>query len=435
MFNRRQTLQSFLAGLTGVHLRALATGLPAAFLLNPRRALSEGLAACGDRSKAQFFILSTSAQGDAINANVPGSFVPQTAHSADPQMVETPFRLGSIAVRAAKPWSTLPQAVLDRSGFWHLKTNTVVHSEERDVLGLMGGIRPSEMLPSLLSKHLASCLQTIQSQPITVGAPGPVEGLSFGGASLPILPPVALKDTLLAPTGALASLQPLRDKTLTDLSSLLRSTATKAQRSYLDSLILSQQQVRSIPQNLLTALNAIDDNSPDNQIAAAVALIRMKVTPVVAIHLPFSGDNHTDDDLARETSQTVSSVATIASLMAQLSAAGLQDQVSFVTLNVFGRTLGASSLNGRNHNLNHQASVVIGKPFRAGVVGGVAPVAGDFGAVAIDSATGAASASGDISPNDSLASFGKTLLAAVGVDVNVREAMIPEGRVIAGGLV
>ena len=43
-----------------------------------------------------------------------------------------------------------------------------------------------------------------------------------------------------------------------------------------------------------------------------MTLIQMKVTPVVAIHIPFGGDNHHDAALATETAQTVSGVAAIA---------------------------------------------------------------------------------------------------------------------------
>ena len=52
--------------------------------------------------------------------------------------------------------------------------------------------------------------------------------------------------------------------------------------------------------------------------------------------------------------------------------------------NVFGRTLGPGSTGGRQHNGNHQVSIAIGKPFRGGVIGGVGPVGGDFGALPID---------------------------------------------------
>jgi hypothetical protein len=144
--------------------------------------------------------------------------------------------------------------------------------------------------------------------------------------------------------------------------------------------------------------------------------------------------------MSAETAQTVSGVASIVSLMSQLQTAGLQDKVTFMTLNVFGRTLatnGGPSItadNGRNHNGNHQVSLTIGKPFRGGVIGGVAPVGKDYGAVAIDPATGKATAGGSVSPLQTLPSFGQTVLAAVGVDPAVIATAVTGGKVIPAAL-
>jgi hypothetical protein len=130
----------------------------------------------------------------------------------------------------------------------------------------------------------------------------------------------------------------------------------------------------------------------------------------------------------------VAGVASIASLMSQLQSAGLQDQVSFMTLNVFGRTLGPVNTDGRQHNQNHQVSVVIGKPWKGGVIGGLAPTMGDYGALAIDSKSGKGVAGGDIAAVDSLASFGKTTMAAVGIDATAINTAITSGTVITPAL-
>jgi hypothetical protein len=120
--------------------------------------------------------------------------------------------------------------------------------------------------------------------------------------------------------------------------------------------------------------------------------------------------------------------------MSQLSSMGLSDQVTFLSLNVFGRTLGPANTDGRQHNQNHQVSIAIGKPFKGGVIGGVGPVSGDFGALAIDSKSGRGVAGGDIAAVDTLASFGKTALAAVGVDSATIGTAITSGQVIAPAL-
>ena len=452
---RRKLLMSSLFGAGYVGLRSLATGIPAAVLLKGPKALASTPAAtCGDASKAQYIILQTSSSGDPINANAPGTYATSgalatIAHNQDPTMAATPLTINGKQSMAAKPWAStaagglMPQNVLDRTTFWHIMTNTPVHPKEPDVLGLLGATAPSEMLPSLLAKQLAPCLGAIQQQPITLGATSPSEGLSFAGQALPIIPPLALKATLTNPmTGPLAgvtNLQTLRDQTLSQIDDIYRNTATRSQKAYLDSLITSQSQIRSINQDLLVALGNIKDNSVASQITAAIVLIQMNVTPVVAIHIPFGGDNHNDNGLANEAAQTVTGVGAIASLMTQLQSAtnangSLFDQVTFMSLNVFGRTIGPSNTDGRQHNPNHQVSLTIGKPFAGGIVGGVGTVGNDFGALAINSQSGAGSTSGDIMPTDTLASFGKTVMTAVGVDPTFTDSAIVSGKVVKAAI-
>ena len=91
MITRRQGLKSTLFGAGLVGLRALATGLPPSFLLNPRRALADGAPpTCGANAKAQYIIFNTSGNGDPINASVPGTYEdPNIVHSADPTMAPT----------------------------------------------------------------------------------------------------------------------------------------------------------------------------------------------------------------------------------------------------------------------------------------------------------------------------------------------------------
>ena len=435
MITRRQALISTLLGAGGLGLRALATGLPASLLLNPRRALASPPPAGCSATTGQFIILNTSGNGDPINASVPGTYLdPKIAHSLDPSMVPTPLMIQGQTYTAAAPWAALPQAVLDRTCFWHTMTNTPVHPKQPDVLKLMETTAADEMLPSLLAQQLAPCLGTIQTEPISVGATSPSEGLTYQGRALPIIPALALKATLTTPAGPLSTLQPLRDATLNQLYDLYKNGATTAGRAYIDSLVTSQQQVRNIQQGLLSQLSSIKDNTAPSQVLAALTLIQMKVSPVIAIHIPFGGDNHRDIALAAETAQTVAGVATIASLMSQLATAGLSDQVTFMTLNVFGRTLGPTNTDGRQHNPNHQVSVTIGKPFRGGVIGGIAPVGNDYGALAIDSKTGLASATGDVSAADSLGAFGQTMLAAVGVDAATISSLVSVGTPITGAL-
>jgi hypothetical protein len=437
MITRRTALMSTLFGAGYVGLRALATGIPAATLLKGRRALAD-VTGCVDQAKAQYIILSTSGQGDPINGNVPGTYADQgnagIIHPADAAMAATTLRLSGRQYTAARPWAELPQNVLDRTCFWHMRTNTPVHPKEPEVLKLFGTTTPDEMLPSLLSKQLAPCLGTVQQQPLTLGATSPSEGLSFAGQALPIIPPLALKATLTNPGGPLGNLQALRDQTLAQLDGVYRNKATAAQRAYLDSLVNSQSQVRNIRQDLLDRLDSITNNDIESQMTAALTLIQMNVTPVVVVHIKFGGDNHNDNGLAKETQETISGVAAINSLMSQLASAGLSDQVTFMSLNVFGRTIGAGTANGRQHNENHQVSLSIGKPFKGGVIGAVTRVGNDYGCTSIDSTTGAGGGGGDIAATDTLPSFGKTMLASVGVPNDVIDYAIASGTVVEGAL-
>lgn len=442
MMSRRHALQSMLFGAGGIGLRALATGLPASLLVDARQALADPPPACGNTTDSQFVIFNTSADGDPINASVPGTYDdPLIVHSPDPSMAPAALTIRGRTYTAAAPWAALPQNVLDRTCFWHLMTNTPVHPKEHDVLKLMQATRADEMLPSILAQELAPCLGTIQAQPLTVGASSPSEGLTSGGRALPIIPALSLKSMLANPDGPLSKLQPLRDQTLNQLYDLYKNHASPAGRAFIDSLVTAQQQVRNISQNLLNQLASIKDNSADSQVLAALTLIQMKVTPVVVIHIPFGADNHRDVGLQAETTQTVAGVATLAGLMARLASARLADSVSFVSLNVFGRTLGPGTTDGRDHNANHQVSITIGKRFRGGVIGGVAPVAvsgvapgGDYGALPIDSQTGQASPSGDVGAAQTLASFGQTVLAGVGIDAATVGNAVSSGKVIAGAL-
>src|SRR5262252_9599742 len=98
MITRREAILSTLFGAGCVGLRALATGLPASFLLNPRRALAaapaDAACAVAAKAKAQYIIMSTSGGGDPINANVPGTYDdPNVVHSMDMSMNAMPLAI------------------------------------------------------------------------------------------------------------------------------------------------------------------------------------------------------------------------------------------------------------------------------------------------------------------------------------------------------
>jgi hypothetical protein len=414
LLNRRKLLLSSLAGAGLVGLRAMATGLPLSFLLNPKSARADG--ACSGTTP-QYLILSMSSNGDALNINVPGTYdLPSTFASgtvnhsdvADMSMSATPLTISGQKYTAARPWSTLPQSILDQTVFFHHLTGTANHGELGRVLELFGSLRRGQWLPSYFAQNLQSCFNTVQVQPVTIGG----EQLSFQGQYLPKLTPTGLKAVLSAPKDLAATLQSLRDDTLNKLNATLKANRaeTTAERAYMDNMALSQTDLRTMIAQVATDLATITADDANNQITAAALLIKMNVTPVVTIHLPFSGDNHTDSNFTNEATQTVASVNSIKTLMTKLATYGLQDKVTFATLNVFGRTF--ETLNGRGHNASHSVALMIGKGFKGAVVGGIVP---GGHAADIDSSTGLASESGDLASTDSLASVAKTLGVGLGL--------------------
>jgi len=428
---RRSLIKKTVFGAGTLGIKALATGLPAAFLSRPLTAFAEDFT-CTDKTRAQYLIIATSSAGDPLNANVPGTYAyPDIAHSPDPRMAGTDFNLGGVPVRAAQVWSTLPQWVLDRTSFIHHATLTNNHANLPKVMRLMGTTARQEMLPSIVAKYLAPCFGTVQVDPVSAGA-GDI--LTIDGRDLPNVAPTGLRDLLARPNTPLVRLQAIRDQSLDEIYGVLKDRGTKAQKLYLDSLVTSRKQARSLGSDLVDMLAGIKSDNTDGQVVAAVSLIKMNVTPVVTIRLNFGGDNHTDPDLARsEAPQHETGVATITSLMTQLQAAGLADQVTFAMYNVFGRTLVKKGTTGRDHWGSHHATMMIGKNVKAGVVGGLEPKSGDYYATAIDSKTGMSG--GDIPFAETLSAMGKTVGAAVGLQAGVMDKYIAGGKVVQGALV
>jgi hypothetical protein len=426
MNTRRSLLKNTLFGTGTFGLRALATGLPVSFLARPLAAQAQELA-CWDRNRAQYLIISTSPA-----ANVPGTYdFPDIAHSPDPRMAPTDFQLGGQTVRAAQVWSTLPPWVLERTAFIHHATLTNNHANLPKVLKLMGATAKQEMLPSIVAKSLAPCLGTVQVDPVSAGA-GDI--LTIDGRDLPNVAPTGLRDLLARPNTPLMRLQEVRDSGLDEIHGLLKEQGTPAQLQYLDSLALSRRQARMLGADLVDMLGAIQGNNVDGQIIAATALIKMNVSPVITIRIPFGGDNHVDPELLRaEVPQHETGIAQIARLWATLQAAGLQDRVTFAAYNVFGRTLKKNGINGRDHWGSHHATVLMGKQVKAGVYGGLEPKANDYYATAIDSKTGAKG--GDIPFAETLAAMAKTVGAACGVQPAALDRTISGGKVITGALV
>ncbi len=432
--NRRQFLLSALFGTGWLGLRALATGLPIGLLARPGSARAQA-STCAN---PQFIYFLTSGSGDPLNANVPGCYIdPGIYHPADPTMAPSSVSVGGQTYQAAKPWSQLPPSILARTTFLHHGTYTNNHGDAAKVNRLMGQIQRQEMLVSLVAKSTGPCLGTIQNQPVVLSN----NLITYSGSVMPILNPQALQAVLAQPTGPLGALQKIRDNELNKLNALYKQSANQAQKAILDQYALSQAQVRSLSQQLLSDLASISGTTRTDLNIAAVVLFKMNVSPVAVATFSFGGDNHGDVGLANETQGTVASVAGISDFVSRLTTYGLQDQVTIALQNVFGRTLSVANhsgnADGRNHNANHHCSVFIGKPFKSAVIGGVTlnNNKNDYRATGFDSASGAVNdTGGDVPYTDTLSSVGKTLALAAGVDQATIASQITVGKVIPAAL-
>lgn len=432
---RRQALLSGLFGAGAIGLRALATGLPAWLLADPLAARAAPSVCQGaDLNAAQYLILVTSEDGDPLNANVPGTYdFPDIYHSSDPRMAPTQMTLGTGRTTAARPWATLDPAILMRTCFFHHGTYTINHGNHPKVLRLMGAVRRQEMLISLLARNLAPCLGTIQLEPAVISP----NLITYQGRVLPILSPPDLSALLSGPNTPLSNLQRLRDNDMDRLNALFKKHGTMAQRALLDEHGQSQTQARSLSSLLLDNLSGIKGSSRNDLNITAAVLIRMNVAPVVTMSYSWGGDNHSDSGLATETTETLASVAAISNLMTRLREFGLQDRVTFVAQNVFGRTLSRkvrSDANGRDHHGNHHCSVMIGSRFRSSMIGGLELKGIEYEGQAISSQSGQGGVGGDIAFADTLGAMGKTLGAAVGVNQSVLDVEITQGKVVKAAL-
>jgi hypothetical protein len=434
MMKRRDALLSGLFGTVG--LRALATGLPAWFIANPRKANAQSLqCAITAQQNMQYLVVNTSSMGDPINCNCPGTYQnSDIIHPTQAEMAAGNVALGSQTFQAALPWRStadggkLAPATLTRLSFFHHLTGSTVHGDQPKVMKLLGKTSGNEMLVSAFAKHLGPCFGTVQNEPIAVGAGGNASELvSFSGRTLPAIAPTQLKQLLTgSKTDPLVKLRSLRDTALDQLNALAKTDSTQAQSAFLDAFALSQTQVRELADMLSTTLTAITADDVKGQTLAAAALIAANVTPVVTLHIPFGGDNHSDQNLQAEADQHAdnnnnnSGVKGIQTLMDSLSSLSLSDKVTFATLNVFGRNLNGitkvTNRTGRDHYGNHSVMLMIGKNISPGVIGGVvAGTSGAYAASPIDSSTGLASASGDIAAADTHAAAARTLGVALGI--------------------
>jgi hypothetical protein len=414
--HRRDLLKTTLGGIA---LRAVATGIPASILLNPRPGRAAPWDGLAD-GPGRMLILFASRLGDPINANVPGTYGPgaeEVAHPEDPAMAETTLQLSGQRYAAAKPWADLPQNVLNRTVFFHHATFTPVHQDQAKVMRLMGSTDDDEMLVSIFAKALGERQGSVQKLPLSLGATSGTELLSANGQVLANASPTSIQRALGGAQGRLARAFELRDRDVDRVYNLYKEHGTKHDLRLLDAWARSRDEVRTVNESLLARLDVIDGNNEDNQVTAASVLAAMNITPVITVHGDFGGDNHNDTGLVNETTKTVTGVARMGRLMTELDALRsdgvLRHEVVVSTLNVFGRTLRKKGTAGRDHNRGHHVTVMMGDVFKGSVIGGIERSGNDYVCRSIDPVSGAAG--GSIPYESTLGSMAKTLALGLGL--------------------
>lgn len=435
---RRNWLQRAFFGAGALGLRQLATGLPAAVLLNPKRALTQSFVHQFAASRgAQTLVYSTSGAGDPINCNVPGSYVDATLrHPADARMAATTLTLGQTTSKAAAVWGKLSAATLARTSFFHHATELIAHSSQATVQTLASQVNHGDMLVSAYARLLAPVLGTVQAQPLVISGVGGNETIAYQGSSVANLSVQGIKAILLQPgtAAAINGLKTLRDQTLSALNADLQDGGTAPQKAFLANYATSQTQLRQISESALDGLNSLQDNDTASQLSCAAILAQLKISPAIVVHVPFGGDNHGDTALNNEVEEHVASTGALAAFFGNLANMGLADKVTFALMNVFGRDNSSGALSGRNHNDQHSVGILSGVGVRGGVVGGAVNHNNAANATNIDPTTGGSVSRGGIEATDSLSAFGKTLGMALGIPSADVEALVSNGSVVTGAL-
>lgn len=427
--------RAFTFGGARLALVAAATGVPVSFLAHRRMARA-------DDAGPTFTVIHTSSRGEPVNVNAPGSYVDGAQNNPAPSLAPTAVSLGDQSVTGAAPWAQLPAALRARLQFFHHASYTNAHIEYPKALECFGAVRGAEgngveSLPSAIAQECATALDTIQVEPVDLRRGH--RAVRFMGNPIPETSPSAIQELFGGAEGQLDDLGALRDQHLDQLHVSLQDDGTAAERRFLDRYALGRAQAKEMGSQLGSLLSAIapGDDGPVAQAIAAVAMMKLNLSPVILVHFGFGGDNHKDSDLTEEELETLPGIAAIGTLWDELVAAGLEDRATFATFDVFGRTLVRNSRGGRDHQANHHVMAMFGPRVRPGVVGGVHKVSDGnrpFSARPIDSATGEAAPDGDVALEDSLTAAAATLAAAVGLEGDRIETRVAGGKVVTGAL-
>ena len=434
---RRALLKAASANGSMLAFRSLATGIPASALLT---GLPTDEALAMDPVEPQFLLMSINKLADPINNNCPGTYdtgLQGIHHNQQDKMAPEQLSLNGLNYRAAKPWADLQRAVpwaMNRMSFIHHDTRTNIHSQYSGVMKLMGSSRgpngesnSPEFLPSILSTALGRYQGSIQAPPLYMGGPE----VGFDGQALGRLRPNALKRLFPTLSNKDRLIREIRDADLSRFNNMLKDGGSRKQKAWLEDHVRSLEELRQLDEEVVKGFSNVNSASTADSIEAAMIAFKLNISSVVTINIPFGLDNHRDDALVQEANQTASGCKILENMFKRFKAEGLEDKITFVSMGVFGRTLRKlRNGDGRDHNLNHHVTLLSGKNVKGGVIGGLRSVGGDFGALPINSNTGAGTNRGDIPLNEFLESAAKTIAAAglPAADVNKRIKRTVDGN-------
>ncbi len=466
--NRRQFLAGGMAGAASLSLRALATGLPLGFLLGghmPAHAQSNGY---------KSLILAMSDDGESINAYAPGSYgtssddprhnidrattaelgtatlgtVNGNAVSAADFEQSAMISLGNTQVEAARFWSYLPQNLLDQMALFHLRTAANGHPEGPNVHRVHGALmapngRGVEEIQSAIMQELVMAdpgFNSVLSTPLVLnGGGGRLSTLTHESIAISRYSPLDIKNLFIGSNNAeLENMNKVYDSTIDAIYKSVKNGGTAMQKRYLDAFASSRVQASVLGDRLGNLLDSITGSSKSDQARASVALAQAQLSPVIVIRYAYSGDNHNDADLLEEANFTIEQLNNLTTIWNLIQDQGLTDRINYATYDIFGRTLGRNDNGGRDHHNSSCINMMFGSNIKAGVVGGLEewPNSGHrlMRATGVNSETGLTT-NADISRDDTLVAYCRTLMASVGVSEERINVRLPSGKTIAGALI